>query len=115
VTGIGSVRERAGAIGAPGSRAGPDIASEQAEFHLPDIARATGTTRMWVDPRSGVVESDCAGHGVDGLYIAGSSVFPTSGHANPTQMIVAIAIRPADRLNAELARRPAVADRHLAR
>jgi choline dehydrogenase-like flavoprotein len=29
-------------------------------------------------------------------------VFPTNGHANPTQMIVALAIRLADHLKAEL-------------
>ena len=33
-----------------------------------------------------------------GLYIAGSSVFPTSGYANPTLTAVALAIRLADRL-----------------
>jgi choline dehydrogenase-like flavoprotein len=37
-------------------------------------------------------------HGVEGLYVAGSSTFPTSGHANPTLMIVAMAIRLADYL-----------------
>ena len=37
---------------------------------------------------------------MDGLYVVGSSVFPTAGHANPTQMIVALAIRAADMLKA---------------
>jgi len=32
------------------------------------------------------------------LYVAGSSVFPTGSHANPTQMIVALAVRLADTL-----------------
>jgi hypothetical protein len=30
--------------------------------------------------------------------LCGSSVFPTAGHANPTQMIVALAVRVADTL-----------------
>jgi choline dehydrogenase-like flavoprotein len=47
-------------------------------------------------PSQGVVDRNCRVHGVGGLYIAGSSVFPTAGHANPTLMIVALAIRLAD-------------------
>jgi choline dehydrogenase-like flavoprotein len=65
---------------------------------FPDVAHPTGTTRMSASPKSGVVDSTCQVHGVQGLYIAGSSVFPTSGHANPTHMIVATAIRLADLL-----------------
>ena len=57
-----------------------------------DVAHPTGTTRMSDDPQKGVVDRNCGVHGVDGLYIAGSSVFPTSGHCNPTQMIVALAL-----------------------
>jgi len=37
-------------------------------------------------------------HGVDNLFIAGSSVFPTCGYANPTLTIVALALRLADHL-----------------
>lgn len=67
-----------------------------------DIAHPTGTTRMSSDPRIGVVNPDCKVHGVDGLYIAGSSVFPTAGHANPTLMLVAMALRLADHLKSTL-------------
>ena len=63
-----------------------------------DVAHPMGTTRMSGDPRQGVVDADCQVHGIDGLFAAGSSVFPTGGHANPTQMIVAMAIRLADKL-----------------
>jgi len=57
-----------------------------------------GTTRMHVDPKQGVVDPDCRVHGVGNLFIAGSSVFPTGGYANPTLTIVALAIRLADHL-----------------
>ena len=58
-----------------------------------DGCHPSGTTRMAEDPRDGVVDADCQVHGVDRLYVAGSSVFPTAGHANPTLMIVAFAVR----------------------
>jgi choline dehydrogenase-like flavoprotein len=61
-----------------------------------DIAHPIGATRMADDPACGVVDAQCQVHGVHGLFVAGSSVFPTAGHANPTQMIVALAIRVAD-------------------
>jgi choline dehydrogenase-like flavoprotein len=57
-----------------------------------------GTTRMSADPRHGVVDAHCRVHSVDNLYVAGSSVFATGGHANPTMTIVAMALRLADRL-----------------
>ena len=65
-----------------------------------DAAHPTGTTRMSDDPTKGVVDANCRVHGVEGLYVAGSSVFPTVGHCNPTQMIVAMALRLADLLKA---------------
>jgi hypothetical protein len=36
------------------------------------------------DPRQGVVDADGLVHGVNNLYVAGSSVFPTYGSSNPT-------------------------------
>jgi choline dehydrogenase-like flavoprotein len=66
-----------------------------------DMAHTLGTTRMSENPRSGVVDENCRVHGVGGLYIAGGSIFPTSGHANPTLMILAFAIRLADKIKSE--------------
>ena len=57
-----------------------------------------GTTRMHVDPRCGVVDPHCRVHDCANLYVAGSSVFPTCGYANPTLTIVALAVRLCDRL-----------------
>ena len=55
-----------------------------------------GTTRMHPDPARGVVDADCRVHGLANLYVAGSSVFPTSGAAGPTFTLVALALRLAD-------------------
>lgn len=57
-----------------------------------------GTTRMHPDPPRGVVDADCRVHGTSNLYVAGSSVFPSGGYANPTLTIVALAIRLAEHL-----------------
>jgi choline dehydrogenase-like flavoprotein len=57
-----------------------------------------GTTRMHDDPRHGVVDRDCRLHGSSSVYVAGASVFPTGGYANPTLTVVALAIRLADEL-----------------
>lgn len=52
-----------------------------------------GTTRMDPDPRKGVVDTDCRVHGMANLYVAGSSVFPTGGGANPMLTILALTLR----------------------
>ncbi len=57
-----------------------------------------GTTRMHADPKQGVVDRNCRMHGISNLYIAGSSVFPTYGTANPTYTILALAYRLHDHL-----------------
>lgn len=57
-----------------------------------------GTTRMSIDPAQGVVDAECRVHGYENLYVAGSSVFPTSGWANPTLTILALALRLAAHL-----------------
>ena len=97
------VAEQLGAMGLPALtvadwvRDGADLPEA-----FVDVAHPTGTTRMSDDPRKGVVDRNCGVHGVDGLYVAGSSTFPTSGHCNPTQMIVALALRLADHLKARV-------------
>jgi choline dehydrogenase-like flavoprotein len=69
----------------------------------PGLHHHMGTTRMHRDPRHGVVDENGRVHGVDNLFVAGCSVFPTGGYMNPTLTIVALAIRLADHLRAQLA------------
>lgn len=63
-----------------------------------------GTTRMHNNPKNGVVDEHCKVHGIDNLYIAGASVFPTSGFANPVLTTVAIVMRLADHIQRILSR-----------
>jgi choline dehydrogenase-like flavoprotein len=64
-----------------------------------------GTTRMHDDPREGVVDRNCRLHGSTTVYVAGGSVFTTSGFANPTLTTIALALRLADELKRILAPR----------
>jgi choline dehydrogenase-like flavoprotein len=57
-----------------------------------------GTARMDTNPKLGVVDSNCRLHSAENIYVASSAAFPTSGQANPTLTIVALAIRLADHL-----------------
>ncbi len=61
-----------------------------------------GTTRMAHDPRRGVVDADSKVHGVDNLFVAGSSVFPASGATAPTLTLLALSLRLAEHVAALL-------------
>ena len=67
-----------------------------------------GTTRMADTPANGVVDANLKLWGTDNVYVCSSSVFPTSGQANPTFLLGAFAIRLATHLaNVEKASQPA--------
>jgi len=63
-----------------------------------------GTTRMSESSATGVVDGHCRVHDYSNLYIAGSSVFPTGGWANPTLTIIALCLRLAAHLDEQLSR-----------
>ncbi len=69
-----------------------------APYHVAGSHHHMGGARMHDDARQGVVDADCKVHGVEGLFVASSAVFPTGGFSNPTLTIVALAIRLADHL-----------------
>src|SRR5699024_9597668 len=87
--GLGRLEYRAN--DADGVRA---LAWEQAIHGLHSI----GTTRMSSDPATGVVDGDLRVHGTRNLFIASTSVFPTSAEANPTFFAAALAVRLAHHL-----------------
>jgi choline dehydrogenase-like flavoprotein len=57
-----------------------------------------GTTRMDDDPKKGVVDRDSRVHGISNLFVAGASVFPTSGYANPVLTLIAMTLRLAQHM-----------------
>lgn len=63
-----------------------------------------GTCRMGHDPARSVVDSWGRSHDVPNLYIADSSVFVTSGAANPSLTIYALAMRTAEGIVASFRR-----------
>jgi choline dehydrogenase-like flavoprotein len=98
-----------GRLGIGRARKAPWLDDDAIYFYRSDFSRIldpgrhhAGTTRMASDPTSGVVDPDCRVFGVGNLSIAGSSVFPTIGYANPTLTIVALALRLADHLKTRL-------------
>lgn len=93
--------EEFGRLGLPGPKLNPWLEEHSAwSANCVEKAHPSGSTRMSDNPKQGVVDRNCQVHGIDGLFISGSSVFPTSGAANPTLMIVANALRLADWLQA---------------
>jgi hypothetical protein len=66
---------------------------------ITDGFHQVGTTRMGTDPAQSVVDADLKVHGLENLYVASSSVFPTSGQANSTMLAVAFAMRLANHLS----------------
>ncbi|MCK8465077.1 GMC family oxidoreductase [Aliiroseovarius sp. S1339] len=61
-----------------------------------------GGTRMSEDAQTGVVNANLKVHDQSNLYVAGSSVFPSGGMANPTLTIVQLSLRLADHLKGQM-------------
>lgn len=77
------------------------------DVQLPDYTSGgwhhLGTTRMSDDPKHGVVDANCKIHGIDNLYVAGSSCYTTGGAVNPTLTVVAISLRLANHIKEKMA------------
>ena len=61
-----------------------------------------GGTRMGTNKFDSVVNKDLKVHGINNLYISGSSNFVTSGYTNPTFTIIQLAIRLAEKISERL-------------
>ncbi len=61
-----------------------------------------GSTRMGNNMKSSVVDGNCKVHGINNLYIAGSSIFSASAAANPTYSIVAFSLRLSEHLQTQV-------------
>jgi choline dehydrogenase-like flavoprotein len=62
-----------------------------------------GTNRMSENPRDGVVNKWGQTHDIANLFISDGSQFTSGAAENPTLTIVALAIRQADHIAAEMA------------
>ena len=73
--------------------------------HLPQWQGAghlMGTHRMGDDPKTSVTDSFGRTHDHPNLFLAGAGLFPTTGTANPTNTVAALALRTADHIAATL-------------
>ncbi|MFN3746395.1 MAG: GMC oxidoreductase [Hyphomicrobiaceae bacterium] len=78
----------------------PDERAERVREQATDGYHQLGLTRMGTDPKQSVVDRNCQAHGIENLFVASGSVFPTSGQANPTLLTAALAVRLARHLAA---------------
>lgn len=76
------IRSKIGRLGTP-----------QKNYKVNPAGHILCTTRMGKDIKDSTVDRNCKVHGVNNLFVAGSSVFPNAGAANPTLTIVALSIR----------------------
>jgi choline dehydrogenase-like flavoprotein len=65
----------------------------EVELWIDQPGHLLGTARMGDDPATSVVDSFGRAHDVPNLFIADGSIFVTSGSANPTCTITALALR----------------------
>jgi choline dehydrogenase-like flavoprotein len=73
-------------------------ATDFAGGDIPVGAHNMGVARMSKDPKDGVTNRWGQAHDIDNLFVSDGSAFSSSGAANPTLTIVALAIRQADHI-----------------
>jgi choline dehydrogenase-like flavoprotein len=92
---------RSNGIGRLEYRYAPEQLHEKVYAQASDGVHQAGTTRMGDDPAQSVVDPNLKVHGVENLFVASSSVFPTSGQANSTLLAVALAVRLVNHLHSD--------------
>jgi choline dehydrogenase-like flavoprotein len=68
----------------------------------PPATHNLGTARMSTDPRDGVTNGWGQTHDIKNLFVSDGSVITTPGSANPTLTIVALALRQAEYITAQM-------------
>lgn len=68
-----------------------------------------GTHRMGEDAATSVTDADGRTHDHPNLFLAGAGLFPTTGTANPTATVAALALRTASIIAADVGRGPPLA------
>lgn len=76
----------------------PDGLESEWTQQFTSAAHHLGTARMASDPARGVVDANLRVFGFDNLYLCDGSVFATSGSANPSLTITALALRLGDHM-----------------
>lgn len=74
------------------------------EFVVPDTAHLMGGCRMGIDPSRSVVNAFGQTHDIPNLFVCDASVFVTSGGGNPTNTVMALALRTADYIKEKAAK-----------
>lgn len=97
------LRERFAALAISGIEWRPEIFDGSAEITgVTDTYHPMGGCRMGADPRESVVDPNLTVHGISNLSIASAAVYPSGGSSNPTFTLIALALRLADRIAAQL-------------
>ncbi|HEY0264328.1 MAG TPA: GMC family oxidoreductase [Granulicella sp.] len=65
---------------------------------ITDTYHMMGGTLMGTDPATSVVDASLRVHGVENLFIASCSTFPSGGSSNPTFTMIALSLRLAEKL-----------------
>ena len=80
----------------------PTLTPDFIKDNILGVWHEMGTTKMADSPRVGVVDRNLLVHGTDNLYIASCSVFPSATTCWPTIHLIALTLRLADHLSAEV-------------
>ena len=74
------------------------IFDEDLDFSFTSGNHQMGGTRIGFEKKNSVVDKNLRVHGIENLFIAGSSVFSSSGHCHPTLTVVQLSLRLGDKL-----------------
>src|SRR6185437_5667654 len=66
------------------------------------VYHPAGSTRMGRSPANAVLDKDLRTFAISNLYVVSTSAFPPGGGANPSFMLLAFALRAADRIAQQL-------------